>query len=96
MRGALSSLSSLLARQSDLQFPIPTPQASTWLLNTYLDEVGGLDLPPQQPGWLEGQPSSLPVFISLLVPVVRSAFMCEISIWQGCLQNGLGACRVAQ
>ncbi|GAB4821945.1 hypothetical protein N2152v2_008991 [Parachlorella kessleri] len=38
LRGALSSLSGLLARQSDLQFPIPAPQASTWLLNTYLDE----------------------------------------------------------
>ncbi len=42
LRGALSQLGDLLSRQSDLQFPIRSPQASTWLLNTYLDEVSAL------------------------------------------------------
>ena len=42
LRGALAQLGELLSRQSDLEFPIRSPRASTWLLNTYLDEVGGL------------------------------------------------------
>lgn len=37
VRGVLSQLGGLLAQQPDLQFPIQPAQASTWLLNTFLD-----------------------------------------------------------
>lgn len=44
LRGVLSQLGSVLSRQPDLQFPIRSPRASTWLLNTYLDKA-------RQPAW---------------------------------------------
>lgn len=38
-QGAVRQLAALLAQQPDLQFPISSRQAQTWLINTYLDEV---------------------------------------------------------
>lgn len=38
--GAFGQLRQLVNQQPDIQFPIRGRQAQTWLLNTYLDEVG--------------------------------------------------------
>ena len=40
-RDAAQQVSAFLGRNRDLKFPIRGPQTSSWLLNTYLDKVGG-------------------------------------------------------
>lgn len=62
LRGALSQLGDLLSRQADLQFPIRSPRASTWLLNTYLDEVtAAAAVGRGQRGWGKAELSWRPV-----------------------------------
>lgn len=36
---AIQQLARLVSQQPDLQFPISTDKAQTWLINTYLDEA---------------------------------------------------------
>jgi hypothetical protein len=38
-RGAIERLAQLVAQQPDLQFPIASDRAQSWLINTFLDEV---------------------------------------------------------
>jgi hypothetical protein len=37
---AIQQLARLVSQQPDLEFPISADRAQTWLINTYLDEVG--------------------------------------------------------
>ena len=38
-RGAIERLAQLVSQQPDLQFPISSDRAQSWLINTFLDEV---------------------------------------------------------
>ncbi len=37
---AIQQLARLVSQQPDLEFPISRDRAQTWLINTYLDDVG--------------------------------------------------------
>ena len=39
---AIQQLARLVSQQPDLEFPISKDRAQTWLINTYLDDVGSL------------------------------------------------------
>ena len=39
---AIQQLARLVSQQPDLEFPISRDRAQTWLINTYLDDVGSL------------------------------------------------------
>ena len=39
---AIQQLARLVSQQPDLEFPISRDRAQTWLINTYLDDVGSM------------------------------------------------------
>ena len=39
---AIQQLARLVSQQPDLEFPISRDRAQTWLINTYLDDVGSV------------------------------------------------------
>ena len=80
LRSALGALGDLLAGVPDLRIPISSPQASSWLLNTYLGQPARCD------GWL-----ALVAALELCCAGMLPAFLCVLGC-AGCMHCRCADC----